>query len=595
MESIAPGESIGMGISAEQLAEEIGLDAEEIAWRKEFLNFTSEDEQRLASMSAVVESKEAELVEAFLDPILSDARTREVVARSPRTNDQLEAIVSGYLGMFTGGTYDQQYYTHRCRIGRLHDRLDMPLHYFGGMFGNFLNILLDEIESLTVESATESLSAEDAADVEASIGEGFANARAAVRGANLDMQVVNDTYLHSYSREMREEIDKSREMRERIAGTVESLRTEAASAAEGVDAIDALASEQTANTEELADGLSDLSASVEEVAATADEVSATSTRAEELAEEGHEAAENAAETMARVDDARGDITERVDTLVDTIDEIDEIVEVINGIAEQTNLLALNASIEAARAGEAGAGFAVVADEVKALANESKEQAERVEGMIDEVTDHIDETAVSLNDADDHIRQGIDEVEESMTRLERIRDAVEEASTGIGEVARATDDQAATSAQLAQRVDDTADRADEVAAELDELLESVRSQSDTATEIDEALDELAAVETAAGDAGARARTQATTDGGTASAPDRGRGGIDDRARDGPAASDRQDGFEWSPEATADDGGEAAETGDDGLPAGMPDFVKEMLDEETKQKIRRGELDRPEWTK
>jgi methyl-accepting chemotaxis protein len=563
MESIAPGESIGMGISAEQLAEEIGLDAEEIAWRKEFLNFTSEDEQRLASMSAVVESKEAELVEAFLEPILSDARTREIVGRSPRTNDQLEAIVSGYLKMFTGGTYDQQYYTHRCRIGRLHDRLDMPLHYFGGMFGNFLNILLDEIESLTVESATESLSAEDAADVEASIGEGFANARAAVRGANLDMQVVNDTYLHSYSREMREEIDKSREMRE------------------GVDTIDTLAAEQTANTEELADGLSDLSASVEEVAATADEVSATSTRAEEMAEEGHEAAANAAETMARVDDARGDITERVDTLVDTIDEIDEIVEVINGIAEQTNLLALNASIEAARAGEAGSGFAVVADEVKALANESKEQAERVEGMIDEVTDHIDETAVSLDDADDHIRRGIDEVEESMTRLERIRDAVEEASSGIGEVARATDDQAETSAQLAQRVDDTADRADEVAAELDELLESVRSQSDTATEIDEALDELESVEAAAGDTGARARTQATTDGGTASTPGRGGGGSS--------------GFEWSPEPTADDGGESAATGDDGLPAGMPDFVKEMLDEETKAQIRRGELDRPEWTK
>lgn len=547
MESIVPGQSIGTGVSTKQLAAEIGLTAEEVAWRKEFVGFSADDAARLDAMGDVVEDNMDALVDAFLEPIYAHGRTTEILGRSPRTDDQIEAIVAGYLRMLTSGQYDLDHFTHRTRIGRLHDRLDMPLHYFGGMFANLNNIFLDAICELTVDAATEHVADESSDDVAAAIQDGFGNAKAAVRGMNLDMQVINDTYLHSYSAEMQMEVERSRELRSTVADTVESLRRSTEEAATSVDSIDELGGDQSARMRELSDELATMSAMVEEVAATADQVETTSTRAEELATTGRESASDAIDSIHRIDDAREDITEDVDNLVGAIDEIEQIVEVIDDIAEQTNLLALNASIEAARAGEAGSGFAVVADEVKALANESKEQANRVETVIGEVTDHIDNTAESLDTADDRIDEGIEGVETSLGTLDAIVEAVSETSTGIEEVAAATDEQAATSNELSQMVDDAAAGADDVATEITRISNSVREQSETAGELDAALTRLRTQE---GDDGAQP-TGSTT--GT---------GVDEDLRSR-------------------------------LPDEMPDAVVNSLPRETLERIANGEATRPGW--
>jgi methyl-accepting chemotaxis protein len=550
-----------MGISAEQLAAEIGLTTEEVAWRKEFVGFTGEDAARLGAMGDVVEENMEALVDAFLDPIYGHDRTAEVVGRSPRSDDQIRGIVAGYLRMLTGGRYDVQHFTHRTRIGRLHDRLDMPLHYFGGMIANLNNIFLDAICEQTVAAATDGVDDEASDAVAAAVEDGFRDAKAAVRGTNLDMQVINDTYLHSYSEEMRAEVERSRELRGTVADTVESLQSATTEAAASVDSIDDLGSDQSARMRELSDELATMSATVEEVAATADGVATTSERAEELATTGRESAIDAIDSIHRIDDARQDITEDVDNLVDAIDEIEEIVEVIDDIAEQTNLLALNASIEAARAGEAGSGFAVVADEVKALANESKTQANRVETVIGEVTTHIDDTAESLDAADDRIEDGIDGVETSLGTLDAIVDAVSEASHGIDEVAAATDQQAATSSELSRTVDDAAAGADDVASEITRLSESVRSQSETANDLDAALDRLRTDEAAA--VGRTNRTNQT-----------------------------------NRTATAGRGSRSRRVGDDDLrsrlPDEMPDAVVDSLPRETLERIANGDGRSPEWT-
>ncbi|ARS91211.1 PAS domain S-box protein [Natrarchaeobaculum aegyptiacum] len=192
--------------SGEQLAAEIGLTEEEIAWRKAFVGFDTEDQERMAKLGAVVSAQEEQLVEAFLESIYTHDRTREIVEQSPRGKDGLRRVVEEYLETLTGGTYDREYYTQRCRIGRIHDQLDMPLHHFGGMFGNLATLFLEEIEANTVERARNAAESGSPDAVEAAIEEGFADAMAATRCINLDMQVVNDTY-ESRRRELREAIN----------------------------------------------------------------------------------------------------------------------------------------------------------------------------------------------------------------------------------------------------------------------------------------------------------------------------------------------------------------------------------------------------
>lgn len=164
--------------------------------------------------------------------------------------------------------------------------------------------------------------------------------------------------------------------------------------------------------------INNVSATMEEMSASSEETSASMTQVlsqiENVAEQVNAVndqsvsqAKYAADVVEKVNDIREDsikfrkeseahLSEVAENLRDKINNANQVQEIANltdeilKITSKTNLLALNASIEAARAGEAGRGFAVVADEIRALADSSKDAANRIQ----EVTANV---IVAVND------------------------------------------------------------------------------------------------------------------------------------------------------------------------------------------------------
>ncbi len=566
MDSLVRGESLGMGdVTPERLATEIGLTEEEIAWRKEFVKFDDGDVERMHALEPLVEENIDDLVDAFIDPIYEEERTKDVLDRSPRDREAMRAIVAAYYRTLTSGAYDRDHYTHRTRIGRLHDRLDMPLHYFAGMFGRVSVTVAGAAMDDARAELREKLAPEDAAVAEGILSETEATVAAALRALNLDMQVVNDTYLHSYAAEMREEIERSRELRAKVGAEAEALGENTDRVAGGIEEVEGIAADQRTQAAELSNEADDMGAVIEEVAASAEEVAATAEEAAKHAEAGREAVDEVGERMDGIDEAHDQIDSHVEQLVSAVDEIEGVVEVIDGLAEQTNLLALNASIEAARAGEEGAGFAVVADEVKSLADESKTQAGRVEEIIEDVTDHIDEADESLSAADTEISRGVEAADHATDRLSSVEGTVEEAAAGIAEVATATDEGASAAAEISAGIDVMAGNVGDVAEELSGIAGAVESQARTASDLNAAVNSLRTDEADVSlDSGVRDRTAAD-------------GGFER-----PEVVERTGATE-----TAAGGGDRSDDPTDRI----PDAVLESLPPETVERIRNGEAERP----
>lgn len=472
-------------VDGEKILAEIGGDAEEIEWRKDFTRLTEADKERLAEMRPLFEDIAEDLVGDFYEHLLEYDETLAIIDRSTRTVEQLRQTQAQYLVGLGRGTYDMNYFAQRARIGKIHDLLDLGPKIYLGAYTIYYQGLIGAI----TRDAKREFEIEPDSDAAAMLTHVVDRILSVLKLISVDQQVAMDTYIHSYSQDIQEELERRKHESEHIEQSMAEFRAAADIVTESASGISELADEQSENSRQVAGEVANLSATIEEVAASAGQVENTSRNAQQLAEEGQDAAQNAIDVMADVDDAHQDVGEDVDDLQETVADIDAVVEVINGIADQTNLLALNASIEAARAGDAGTGFAVVADEIKSLAEESKARATDIEEMIDDVQTNTANTVDSLDTTGELLEAGVADVQRSMETLQGIVAAVDETGQGIEEVSNATDDQAASAEEVAAMVDEAAAQADEIATEIEQIATAVDQQNEQVDEVDAAITRL----------------------------------------------------------------------------------------------------------
>uniref|UniRef100_UPI002468972E protoglobin domain-containing protein n=1 Tax=Halorubrum sp. Boch-26 TaxID=2994426 RepID=UPI002468972E len=141
-----------------ELVEEIGLDAEEIAWRKEFVGFDEEDERRLGRYEEAFAENADQIAEDFYENLTGHEQTADVIDRSEKGVEQLKRTQSAYLVTLADGEYGPEYFEDRARIGKLHDMLEMPMKHYLGQYGVYYDLILPLIGDRLVDSLTDRLS-----------------------------------------------------------------------------------------------------------------------------------------------------------------------------------------------------------------------------------------------------------------------------------------------------------------------------------------------------------------------------------------------------------------------------------------------------
>jgi len=110
---------------------------------KRYVDWGPGDERALRDLHAAAAPGFGAIAGAFYDRILGHEGARRALGGESRVG-QLKVTLGFWLDQLLGGPWDEEYFLARCRIGRVHVRIDLPQHY---MFGA-MNVIRRELDQV---------------------------------------------------------------------------------------------------------------------------------------------------------------------------------------------------------------------------------------------------------------------------------------------------------------------------------------------------------------------------------------------------------------------------------------------------------------
>ncbi len=130
--------------AAAALARELGIDAQEIARRKEFLEFDEIDTRLLTELHARLQDVSRRFVDDFYAHLLKFDETRRFISDPPAL-ERLKQSQAAYFDSLTAGDYGPGYMLRRLRVGAAHQRIGLEPKWYIGAYSKYLAGLLPEL------------------------------------------------------------------------------------------------------------------------------------------------------------------------------------------------------------------------------------------------------------------------------------------------------------------------------------------------------------------------------------------------------------------------------------------------------------------
>ena len=265
--------------------------------------------------------------------------------------------------------------------------------------------------------------------------------------------------------------DETGRLLEAIATMQDRLRQLVGNISVTANNIESSSAEVASATLDLSQRTEVASHSLQSAAGNLENLNGTVEHSAESARNANRLATAASDTATRSGEVVNKVVQRMDDISASSRKIADIISVIDGIAFQTNILALNAAVEAARAGEQGRGFAVVASEVRSLAGRAAESAKEIKALIGNSTEQVEAGTALVAEAG-HI-------------IQEMVQSVKDVSTIVGEIAVATGEQSGRISSISQAVTQLDDTLQQNAAMVEESAsasESLKEQARNLTNI-----------------------------------------------------------------------------------------------------------------
>ncbi|HLK57288.1 MAG TPA: protoglobin domain-containing protein [Chthonomonadaceae bacterium] len=119
--------------SPDTLAQMMGITDTEIARRKEWLEFTEEDVQRIASISDFARQIQDEVIDGLYTHFLAFDEVRAFFKDS-QILERVKALQKAYFIRLTQGSYDRAYVEERINIGSVHGRIGLDTKWYLGAY-----------------------------------------------------------------------------------------------------------------------------------------------------------------------------------------------------------------------------------------------------------------------------------------------------------------------------------------------------------------------------------------------------------------------------------------------------------------------------